>query len=443
SAFGRLNYEMMGRYLFEFNARYDGSSRFAEGHRYGFFPSFSLGWRIAEESFFNVNWVDELKIRGSWGQLGNQDVPLYSYYSSINLGIPYHLGNASSTQSTGGAATDLVNEELSWETTTVTNIGLDAAFLNNRLSVTVDLYERRTEDILLALSVPDMIGLNAPFRNAGIVENRGWELSLGWQDNIGEVSYGIDVNLSDNRNEVVELVDTGPYIEGDLNLSQNVIQEGSPIGAWYGYETEGLYNSYEQIDSHADVPGDGERLGDVIFKDQNDDGIINDEDRVVIGDPNPHYIFGVNINAGWRNFDFTALLQGVGKRAQYIGLGFAQGPVWENYTSEWHKDYWTPQNQNARHPAYYSNDNRNYYNMNDWWILDGSYVKLRNVQVGYTLPKDIVSRIGIQRLRVYATGKNLWMHHNLGIGLDPEYQWTTGDYYPQTRVVSLGANISF
>ncbi|SHF62972.1 TonB-linked outer membrane protein, SusC/RagA family [Fodinibius roseus] len=443
SIFGRLNYELMDRYLFEFNARYDGSSRFAEGHRYGFFPSFSLGWRITEESFFNVDWVDELKIRGSWGQLGNQDVPLYSYYSSIDLSIPYHMGNASSAQSTGGAATALVNEELSWETTTVTNIGIDAAFLNNRLSVTGELYERRTEDILLALSVPDMVGLNAPFQNAGIVENKGWEVQVGWQDNIGEVSYGIDFNLSDNRNEVIDLVDTGPYIEGDLNLSQNVIQEGSPIGAWYGYETEGLYSSYQQIDSHADVPGEGARLGDIIFKDQNDDGIINDEDRVVIGDPNPHYIFGVNINAGWRNFDFTALLQGVGDREQYIGLGFAQGPVWENYTSEWHKDYWTPDNQDARHPAYYSNANRNYYNMNDWWILDGSFVKLRNVQLGYTLPQELVSRLGIQRLRLYATGKNLWMKNNLGIGLDPEYPWTTGDYYPQTKVISLGANISF
>lgn len=444
SVFGRLNYELMdGRYLFEFNARYDGSSRFAEGHRYGFFPSFSLGWRITEEPFVNIDWMDELKLRGSWGQLGNQDVPLYSYYSSINLGIPYHLGNASSAQSTGGAATDLVNEELSWETTTVTNIGFDAAFLNNRLSVTGDLYERRTEDILLALSVPDMVGLNAPFQNAGIVENKGWEVSVGWTDNIGEVSYGIDVNLSDNRNEVIDLVDTGPYIEGDLNLSQNVIQEGSPIGAWYGYETEGLYDSYQQIDNHADVPGEGARLGDVIFKDQNGDGIINDEDRVVIGDPNPHYIFGVNINAGWRNFDFTAFLQGVGKREQYIGLGFAQGPVWENYTSEWHKDYWTLDNQDARHPAYYSNVNRNYYNMNDWWILDGSFVKLRNIQVGYTLPQELISRLGIQRLRVYATGKNLWMKNNLGIGLDPEYPWTTGDYYPQTKVISLGANISF
>lgn len=442
SVFGRVNYTLLDRYLFEFNARYDGSSRFAEGHRYGFFPSFSAGWRISSEPFFNVSWVDELKLRASWGQLGNQDVPLYSYYSSIDLSIPYHLGNASTSQSTGGAATDLVNEELSWETTTVTNFGFDASFLNNRLSFTGDLYERRTEDILLALSVPDMVGLDAPFQNAGVVENKGWELSIGWQDIIGEVSYGINLNLSDNRNEVVDLVNTGPYIEGG-NLGGNVIQEGSPIGAWYGLEAEGLFSSYQQIDSHAQPAGQQTHLGDIIFKDQNRDGIINDEDRVVIGNPNPRYIYGVNLNLGWRNFDFSAFLQGVGKRDQYLGLGFAQGPVWENYTSQWHKDYWTPDNPDARHPAYYSNYNRNYYTTNSWWILDGSFVKLRNVQFGYTLPQEIIERLGIQRVRLYATGKNLWMHHNLGINLDPEYPWTVGDYYPQTRVISLGANISF
>lgn len=442
SLFGRFNYEFLGRYLFEFNARYDGSSRFAEGHRYGFFPSVSFGWRVSEEPFFNIDEVEEFKLRGSWGQLGNQDVPLYSYYSSINLGTPYYLGNSGGTQATGGAATDLVNEELSWETTTVLNFGFDSVFLNDRLSLSGDVYTRRTEDILLRLSIPNMVGLNAPFQNAGIVENKGWELEAGWQDVIGEFSYGINFNLSDNRNEVVDLVGTGPYIEGG-GLGGNVIQEGSPIGAWYGLEAEGLFNSYEQIDNHAEVAGWETRLGDIIYKDQNDDGVINEEDRVVIGDPNPRYIYGVNINMGWKDFDFSAFLQGVGKRDQYLGLGFAQGPVWENYTSQWHTDHWTPENPDARHPAYYSNYNRNYYTTNSWWILDGSFMKLRNVQLGYTLPENILGRLGIQNMRLYATGKNLWTKNNLGLDLDPEYPWTVGDYYPQTKVISIGANISF
>lgn len=442
SLFGRFNYELMDRYLFEFNARYDGSSRFAEGHRYGFFPSFSLGWRVTEEEFFDVDWVDELKLRGSWGQLGNQTVGLYSYYSSINLNIPYYLGNTASSEAVGGAATDLVNEELSWETTTVKNIGFDAAFLDDRLSVSAEMYERLTEDILLNVPVPDMVGLQAPVQNAGVVENKGWEVEVGWQDNAGDFTYGIKANLSDNRNKVVDLVGTGPYVLGG-GLNRHVVQEGTPIRAWYGLEAVGLFSSYEEIDSHAQPAGWVTRLGDIKFKDQNGDGVINDEDRVVIGDPNPRYIYGVNINLGWKNFDFNMFLQGVGKRDQYLGLGFAQGPVWENYTSQWHKDYWTPENQDARHPAYYSNYNRNYYTTNSWWILDGSFVKLRNLQVGYSLPDELIDRFGIQRLRLYATGKNLWMNHNLGIDLDPEYPWTVGDYIPQTKVISLGANISF
>lgn len=442
SVFTRVNYELLDKYLFEFNARLDGSSRFAEGHRYGFFPSFSLGWRVSEESFFTFDFVDEFKLRGSWGQLGNQDVPLYTYYSSINLGIPYYLGNSGGNQTVGGAATDLVNQELSWETTTVLNFGFDSAFMDDRLTVSGDVYSRRTEDILLPLSIPEMVGLNAPFQNAGIVENKGWELEIGWQDVIGDFSYGIDLNLSDNRNEVVDLVGTGPYIEGG-GLGGNVIQEGTPIGAWYGLEAEGLFNSYEQIDSHAQPAGQVTRLGDIIYKDQNGDGIINEDDRVVIGDPSPRYIYGVNINLGYKNFDFSGFLQGVGKRDQYLGLGFAQGPVWENYTSQWHNDYWTPENTNARHPAYYSNVNRNYYTTNSWWILDGSFMKLRNVQLGYTLPENIIGRLGIENARFYVTGKNLWIKNNLGIDLDPEYPWTVGDYYPQTKVISLGANISF
>jgi TonB-linked SusC/RagA family outer membrane protein len=438
SVYGRLNYSLLGRYLFEFNARYDGSSRFAEGHRFGFFPSFSAGWRISEEPFFNVGWIDELKLRGSWGQLGNQDVPLYTYYSSIDLGLPYYLGNASGTQATGGAATSLTNEELSWETTTVTDFGFDAAFLRGRLNVSGDYYIRRTEDILLRLPIPDLVGLTAPYQNAGIVENKGWELAIGWQDEAGDFRYGVDFNLSDNRNEVVDLVDTGPYIQGS-----SVIREGAPINSWYGWEVTGLFSSYEEIDSHAQPAGQETHLGDLIFKDQNGDGVINDADRVIIGNPNPRYIFGMNLSAGWKNFDASAFIQGIGKRDQYLSLGFIQGPVWENYTSTWHRDYWTPENQDARMPAYYSNYNRNYYATNSWWILDGSFVKLRNLQVGYTLPDQLSQRMGVTSMRLYVTGKNLWMHQNLGIDLDPEYPWTRADYYPQSKVFSIGTDISF
>jgi TonB-linked SusC/RagA family outer membrane protein len=438
SAFGRVNYSYLGRYLLEANARYDGSSRFAKGNRFGFFPSVSAGWRISEESFFDVGWIDELKLRASWGQLGNQDVPLYSYYSSIQVDIPYYLGDAVGPVGTGGAATDLPNRDLSWETTTVTDFGFDAAFLQGRLSLAGDVYTRRTEDILLQVPIPDLVGLDAPYVNAGVVENKGWELALGWQSALAEVDYSVDFNVSDNKNEVLDLYGTGPYINGE-----NVVMVGAPINSWFGWEAEGLFQSYDEIESHAQPAGQITRVGDVVFKDQNDDGIINDEDRVVIGDPNPRYMFGLNLNARWRSWDVGAFFQGVGKRDQYLALGFIQGPVWENYTSEWHKDYWTPENPDARMPAYHANDNRNYYAVNSWWVLDGKFVKLRNVQLGYTLPVDLAQRVGVDNMRVYVTAKNLWQWSNLGIDLDPEYPWVRADYYPQTKVFSIGTDISF
>lgn len=437
SVFGRINYTLLGRYLFEANARYDGSSRFAKGHRFGLFPSFSAGWRISEEPFFNLGFVDELKLRASWGQLGNQDVPLYSYYSTVSVTLPYWFGGAVQD---GAATTEVANEDLSWETTTVTDFGFDAAFLDGRLSLSGDIYNRKTEDILLALPIPDMVGRDAPFRNAGAVENKGWELAIGWQDAIGEISYGLDFNLSDNRNKVVDLNGTGPYVSGE-----RVVMEGQPINAWYGLEADGYFRNQEEIDAHPQPSGWITRPGDLRFLDQNGDGVINEDDRVVIGDPNPRYVFGLNLNAAWRGWDAGLFFQGVGKRDQYLALGFIQGPVWENYTSEWHNSYYDPakDNQDARHPTWYANYNRNYYTVNSHWLLDGKFVKLRNAQIGYSLPASVAGRLGAQRMRIYLTAKNLWTWHNMGIGLDPEYPDPIPDYYPQTRVFSIGTDISF
>lgn len=437
SVFGRINYSILGRYLFEANARYDGSSRFAEGNRFGLFPSFSAGWRISEEPFFNLDFIDELKLRASWGQLGNQDVPLYSYYSTVSVTQPYWFGGSVHD---GAAATRMANQDISWEATTVTDIGFDAAFFQGRLSLSGDIYNRRTEDILLNVPIPSMVGRSAPFINAGAVENRGWEVQLGWRDAIGTVNYGVNFNLSDNQNKVLDLNGTGPYVSGET-----VVMEGAPIRSWYGFEADGYFRNQAEIDAHPQPSGWTTRPGDIRFKDQNGDGVINEDDRVIIGNPNPRYIFGVNLNASWRGFDASALFQGVGKRDQYLALGFIQGPVWENYTSLWHNSYYDPErdNQDARHPTWYANENRNYYTTNSHWILDGSFVKLRNAQLGYTLPTSVSNRFGTQRMRLYVTGKNLWMKQNLGINLDPEYAQPIPEVYPQTRVLSIGTDIAF
>lgn len=441
SVFGRLNYAILGRYLLEANARYDGSSRFAEGRRFGLFPSFSAGWRVSEEPFFRLGFVDDLKLRASWGRLGNQEVPLYSYYSSISITQPYWFGGRVND---GSAVLTQPNPDLSWETTTATDLGFDAGFLDGRLSVTGDVYHRRTEDILLQVPIPAMVGRGAPHINAGVVENRGWEVEAGWRDQLADLDYSVTVNLSDNRNKVLDLNGTGPYVQGET-----VVRVGSPIRAWYGFEVDSkqpYFRDQAEIDAHAQPSGWITRPGDLRFVDQDGDGKINENDRVQIGDPSPRYIFGTNLAARWRNFDTGIFLQGVGKRDQYIQLGFAQGPVWENYTSRWHQDYYDPakDNQDARHPTYYANYNRNYYTTSSHWILQGRFVKLRNVTLGYTLPSNLVQDgLGMERMRINVTGKNLWASHRMGIDLDPEYPWVRGDYYPQTRVFSIGTDITF
>lgn len=434
SVFGRFSYNYMGRYLFEANGRYDGSSRFADGNRYGFFPSFSAGWRVSEEPFFKLDFINELKLRGSWGKLGNQDVPLYSYYSTIALNQPYWFGN---TVNTGAAKAELANQSLSWETTTVQGIGFDALFLQNRLSFTGDLYNRKTEDILLRVPIPAIIGRTAPFQNAGAVENKGWEAQVGWRHAIRSVRYSIDASLSDNRNKVLDLVGTGPYVNGEM-----VVMEGHPINSWYGYRALGIFQNQAEINAHA-KQANPPHPGDLKFEDINGDGIINELDKTIIGDRNPRYLFGLNLNAGWRNFDAGMFLQGVGKRDQYVALGLAEGPVWENYISKWHLDYWTPENPNARMPAPYLYQNYNQGTISSWWVLNAAYVKMRNAQVGYTLPGTMANRLGIDRMRVYVTGKNLWQSTKLDIDLDPEFPWVRADYYPQTKVFSIGTDISF
>jgi TonB-linked SusC/RagA family outer membrane protein len=439
SVFGRLNYSYLGKYLLEANARYDGSSRFAKGNRFGFFPSFSAAWRISEEPFFknNVGFVDELKLRGSWGQLGNQDIGLYQYYSTIALTQPYYFGG---TVVTGAAKTALTNPDISWEQTTATDFGVDAAFLGSRLSFTGDVYVRRTDDILLDLPIMAIVGRSAPTVNAGVVENRGWEVALDWRDRAGEFDYGIGVNLSDNRNEVVDLRGTGPYVNGEF-----ATLEGYPIWSYYGFEALGLFQSQEEIDAWAEQPATTvTHPGDIKWKDQNGDGVINQEDRVVFGSNLPHYSFGVNLSGRWRNLDATVFFQGVGRQDRYIDLGLAEGPVWENYTTTWHLDYWTPDNPDARVPAPYLYENHNTNYVNSWWRTDARYVKLRNLQLGYTLPSGLTQdRLHVGRLRLYVEGKNLWQTSAMAIGLDPEVPWPRGDYYPQTKVISVGTNVTF
>ena len=440
SWFGRLNYTWKDRYLFEANARYDGSSRFAEGRRYGFFPSFSAGWRISEERFMSrLGFVSNLKLRGSWGRLGNQNIQFdnrqlyYPYWSTIDLSQNYSFGGVLVT---GAAPVNYANEEISWETTTMTDVGLDVSFFNGRLSFTGDLYWKETEGILLTLPIPLVVGLGAPVQNAGVVRNNGWEAALSYRDGAGDLFYGMAFNLSDVHNEIVDLAGTGPYVNGLW-----IQQVGHEIGAIYGYESAGLFQSQAEVDAWATqhtLTGPG----DIKYVDQNGDGIVNGDDRVVIGSDLPHYTFGATFDLAWKGFDASVFLQGVLKANAYAVGALTEGPVWENYTTKEMLDRWTPDNPDATFPKPTIRTTHN-QQASDYWLQDARYLKLKNVQIGFTLPGQLAQRLRAQRVRLYVTGSNLFTWTKMKYTLDPEFPSGRVDYYPQTRLLTAGVNLQF
>ena len=436
SGFGRLSYGYDDRYLFEANARYDGSSRFAEGNRFGFFPSLSAAWRISEESFFNVPWVNELKIRGSWGEMGNQNIGLYRYYGSVAFGQNYLFG---SNLSDGAAKTTLANRDISWETTEMTDLGIDLELFAGRLAFTGDIYRKLTTGNLIDLPIPDIVGLNAPTQNAGSIENRGWEAAINWQDNFRDGNYALGFNISDNKNKVLDLQGTGPFISGIF-----IRQEGLPLGTMWAYEADGLFVDQAEVDAHAtQQPLTGP--GDIKFVDQNDDGVINAEDRVVVGNDLPRYTVGSNLSAAWKGFDASMFFQGVLDVDAYLEGALVEGPVWENFTTEAWLDRWTPENPdpNARMPKPALQVHHNFGDRSSFWVQDASYVKLRNAQLGYTLPASITGRLNVERMRIYLSGQNLLTFSNQDLLLDPEFPTGRGTVYPQTRTISFGTSIGF
>ena len=437
SGFGRINYNYLGRYLLEANARYDGSSRFAEGNRFGFFPSFSAGWRLSEEPFFDVPWISELKLRGSWGQMGNQDIDLYSFYPRIVLGggnRDYVFGDELIP---GAAKVALANQEISWESTTMTDVGIDAAFLDGRLTFTGDVYRKDTNDILRELPISGMIGLDAPVQNALSVRNTGWEATLGWNDVAGDFSYSGNLNLARNVNEVIDLADAGPFIEGIWLLA-----EGEPIGTMYGWETDGLFQNQAEVDAHASQhPVTGP--GDIRYVDQNEDGVINEADRVPIGNDMPAFTFGSNWTAAWKGIDASLFFQGAWNVDYWVQGALVEGPFWENYTTTAWLDRWTPDNPGGKMPKPTLRQTHN-HQASDYWVYDASYLKVKNAQLGYTLPESLTGRFNANRVRIYLSGQNLLTFTKSDdLVLDPEAPSGRANIYPQTRTVSIGASVQF
>ncbi|QDK77859.1 TonB-dependent receptor [Spirosoma sp. KCTC 42546] len=444
SYFARVNYDYDGKYLVEVNGRYDGSSKFTGQKQYSFFPSFSAGWRISKENFWQglQKTVNDLKVRGSWGITGNQSVNLYSYYAS--LAASGYDFNGAAVQ--GYRQTTLANTDLGWESTTQLDLGLDASFFRGRMNLTVDYYRKLTNDILLNLDIPATLGLIAPPQNAGSVENKGWEFSLNYRGakSASGFQYNLGGNFSINENKVVDLKGTGPYILGSDIDPRYIIAVGLPINTLWGYKTDGLFQTQEQITNYKATYAANTKPGDVKYIDSNGDGKIDANDMTNIGNSFPKFTFGLTSNFSYRNFELNLLFQGAAKVDTRLAGALAEMGNQEGFThSIYTNNYWTPEHPDARFPRPLKFDLRNVAT-SDRLIIDGSYVRLKNIQLAYSLPVALANKIRLNRIRAYVSATNIFTISKLNEwNLDPEVGSGRAVYYPQTSLYTLGLNLNF
>lgn len=435
SWFGRFNYDYQGKYLFEASVRADGSSRFAEGHRWGVFPSVSAGWNIHREAFMESasDWLSELKLRGSYGVLG--DAEKVSYYATAQIlsydPKIYTFGGAL----VGGAYNNkAVNPDITWERSKYTNIGLDLGILDQKVKLTAEYFINLRDDILYTPPVPSEFGLDAPYSNLLKMKNQGMDITVAYQDQSGDFNWGMDVNLGYSKNKVLEMGESDRWIEGSQSNEVTYLNDQYKLP--FGYEAIGLFQSEEEI---ANSPDQGNVLpGNIKFKDQNGDNVIDGEDRVVLNRKIPVNL-GINLSFGWKNFDFSMNMYGKLNTKKY--LQSYEG--WAFYLSDnarpMHLDAWTPDNPDASYPRLTLSNTSNDYDSryNSFWLRKADYLKIQNVQVGYTVPKSALKKVHIQYLRLYLSGQNLATITGYD-GFDPE-----GGWYPLARTFSFGFNLQF
>lgn len=451
SFFGRVNYSYKDRYLIEGNLRYDGSSRFADGHRWGLFPSVSAGWRIAEEEFWKnsalSNVVDNLKLRVSYGVLGNQNIGVYPYQQTYSLGHDAPLGNPASLQSGVYMAT-YNNPDITWEKTAITDLGIDFSLWKGTFSGSIDYFYKYTSDILAPVEVTSLIGRSVGQSNVGAVSNKGIEVTLTYNGKIGkDFRFSISPNFTWVKN-AVEKLSNGATEE--INNNRIV---GQPLGIIYGYETEGLFVDQNEIDNAPEqlVKKSNLKPGYVRYKDQDgDDKVDANNDRKVLGSTTPKFYYGMTITANYKDFDFSMLMQGLGGHKRLIGSYMAYAFYNGGQIQRWQADNcWTEENPNkwAEYPRIETlNMNNTNLQVSDYWVRNASFLRLKNLQVGYSLPKSIVNKIGIQNLRIFVSGQNLLTFNSFYKGWDPENEIGTGDapsYYPVNRIYSFGLNVKF
>lgn len=440
SFFGRVNYDFSSKYLLEANLRYDASSRFSSKVRWGLFPSFSAGWRISEEPFFaNIrDHISNLKLRASWGQVGNQNTSaLYQHYSTISTSAYYFGG----IPQTSAYFTQSVNDRLTWETKTTTNFGIDANFLDNKFSLSFDVFKDRTSDILMKPSIPTTYGMGAPVMNVGVVDNVGWETILTYADRKNDFSWGATFQVSDAKNKVKKMI-------GSPNKTARYITEvGYEMDMWYGWESIGIFETQEEVDNHA-FQNAKTGIGDLKYRNADDsDDKIDANDRVRLGSSRPRFPFGLNLNFGWKGLDFSAFFQGVMSQKTYV-RGSGGLPLTGDLQTfqNIHKDRWHQDEDGNWIAGKYPKmrvGGVNVSSFSSFWLQNSSYVRLKNIQLGYSLPKKIVNKLHLSNLRVYFNAENLFTITNMHDGLDPETPDGTGNIYPSSKVMAFGLSLSF
>lgn len=443
SGFARATYNYDEKYLLEFNVRNDYSSYFAKGNRSGVFPSFSAGWRISEEKFWSVlkPYVPSLKIRGSWGVVGNNRIGAYQYMQTVSVTNGISFGD----KLVPTASFASTNPDLKWETTRMANIGFELGLLDNDLNITFDCFNNRTKDILVSLPVPGLFGNGAPIQNAGKVETRGWELSVNYRLKTGPVVHNFSGNVSDSFNEVIDT--RGVEIPGGSDV-QTLIKEGYPLYSYYAYRSDGFFQNEEECKTGPHLEGITPKPGDIRYLDKNGDGVIKpDDDRFIVGNDFPRYTFGFSYGLEFKGFDFSMMWQGVGKRNKWMRGESVEafhnnneGPV-----MDFHIDRWTPENRDATYPRLTMGaESANNAAKSDFWIMDAKYLRLKNAQIGYTFPQQWMKKLSIQHLRIFASVQNPLTFSKMKGGWDPEYTGDgSGRAYPVARVYSFGLNVKF
>jgi TonB-dependent starch-binding outer membrane protein SusC len=467
SFFGRINYDYLETYLLTAIVRRDGSSNFAPGERWGVFPSVSAGWVVSNENFFAPlkSWLEFFKLRISWGQNGNQDILPFQYVSPFNFsGEDYYFGTDKSVPTVGAYPAIIANEFVTWETSQQLDYGFDCRLFNGSLQLAFDIYDKETKDWLVDAPNLAIHGAESAYMNGGTVTNKGFEISLEWKSKIGKLSYGVTGSFGHNKNKITRIDNLQGLIEGnEINEYANSqlppyrAEVGYPIGYFWGYETDGIFQTQEEVDAYEGAKANGQdtKPGDVIFVDKNNDGVIDTEDRGMIGDPNPKAIFGISAYLDYAGFDLSVTASGVAGNS--IMTSYHSGSIYIDNYPKYLLDRWHGEGTSNRYPRLTSKANANYTHFSDIYLNKGDYLRIQNLTIGYDF-RHLLNNTHFGKLRIYVAAQNLYTFTNY-IGANPEVgadmgvdrratpdEWAKGiDVYfnPIPRTYTVGANVSF